>query len=249
GCIACSGLKKSTTEEFIKRAREIHGNRYNYDKVKYINNITKVIISCPVHGDFEQVPKSHLKKKGCDSCGGSAKLSTEEFIKRARKIHGDNYNYDKVEYISTKEKVIITCPYHGDFEQCPENHIGLAQKCPRCRISKGENRVESFLKNRQIKYKVQYFFKDCRDRRKLSFDFAIFINDKVGLIEYQGIQHYEQIGFGGDTTNSVFEKSIRRDLVKADYAKTKEIPLLLISYTEFDKIENIIEKFIVENFS
>lgn len=90
-------LKKLTTEEFIKRAKAIHGNTYDYSKVEYVNSKTKVIITCPVHGDFEQLPHNHLRGCGCDKCaqeeiGRRARLTKEQFIKKARKVHGNMYN-------------------------------------------------------------------------------------------------------------------------------------------------------------
>ncbi|HTA26500.1 MAG TPA: DUF723 domain-containing protein [Bacteroidia bacterium] len=243
GCAKCAHFL--TTEEFIGKAKKEHGdNRYNYDKVHYIDQRTKVTITCPIHGDFEQTPVKHLMGRGCTKCSGGIKYSTEEFIAKAKQKHGDSrYNYDKVKYINTNTKVIITCIYHGDFKQAPNSHI-QGQGCSKCKIPKGEKKVEDFLIGRKIKYEWQYSFEDCIATRKLSFDFAIFINDKIGLIEYQGEQHYFQIGFGKDTANSTLEKNIRHDKIKEDYAKDNEIPLLLIPYTEFDNIEKVVEDFI-----
>ena len=120
------------TQEFIKRAREIHGDKYDYSKVEYINNKTKVCIICPVHGEFWQIPYTHIKGFGCSRCGGTGKLSLKEFIEKAREIHGDKYDYSKVEYKGMHTKVCIICPEHGEFWQKPCNHINLKQKCPQC---------------------------------------------------------------------------------------------------------------------
>src|ERR1035437_3659881 len=98
--------KKLTTEEFIIRAKAIHGDKYDYSKVKYINARTKVIIGCknPLHEDYEQVPDAHLRGQGCKECGikhrsDSRKSNTKEFIERAIEIHGEKYDYSKVEYV------------------------------------------------------------------------------------------------------------------------------------------------------
>ena len=123
--------RRLTTEEFISRAREKHGDKYSYDKAKYYNNITKVIITCPVHGGFEQIPHDHTNGAGCPHCSGNARLTTEQFVEKARKTHGDRFNYDKAKYKNNCTKVIITCPKHGDFEQEPANHY-KGQGCPRC---------------------------------------------------------------------------------------------------------------------
>lgn len=125
-----------TTEEFIKRAKEIHGNKYNYSMVEYINYETKVCIICPIHGKFWQTPLNHLVGKGCKKCGimntiKKEKLTTEEFIKKAKEIHGDKYDYSKVKYIDSHTKVCVICPIHGEFWQSPTNHLSN-NGCPKC---------------------------------------------------------------------------------------------------------------------
>lgn len=83
----------------------------------------KVIITCPIHGDFEQCPEKHLKGFGCPVCSGRDGITTEKFIKRAKEIHGNKYDYSKVDYKDNKTKVTIICPKHGEFEQAPSNHL------------------------------------------------------------------------------------------------------------------------------
>lgn len=127
---------KLTNEIFIKRARDIHGDKYNYSKVSYKNFKTKVIIICPIHGEFEQRPDHHLNKVGCKQCGfknGSNKhrYTLEQFINKARKIHGIKYDYSRVNYTSNNTKVIIICPEHGEFEQTPGSHTN-GSGCPQC---------------------------------------------------------------------------------------------------------------------
>ena len=123
GCSKCAGRYQPSTEEFIERAREIHGDTYDYSKVSYINSNTKVTIICKTHGEFQQRPQKHLIKRGCDICGGSYKSNTEEFIAKAKEIHGDTYDYSKVEYIDRKTNVIIICKKHGEFPQTPKTHL------------------------------------------------------------------------------------------------------------------------------
>lgn len=123
GCSKCGGTDSYENSEFIDRAKSIHGDTYDYSKVEYSSNKRKVIITCKIHGDFLQKPNSHLQGKGCPSCGGTKKLSTEDFINRARVVHGDRYSYSKSEYTNNQTKIIITCKNHGDFEQLPANHL------------------------------------------------------------------------------------------------------------------------------
>lgn len=125
-----------TTENFIQDARKIHGNKYNYSKVEYINSTTKITITCPIHGDFEQTPHNHLRKRGCPQCGREQsekkrRLGLSGFIEQAQKVHGNEYDYSKVEYINNCTKVTIICPIHGDFEQTPSTHL-QGKKCPLC---------------------------------------------------------------------------------------------------------------------
>ena len=139
--------KKKTTEEFIQEARDVHGNKYDYNKVDYVNCMTKVCIICPEHGEFLQLPSSHLYGRGCKKCANEAtgercRSSKSDFIKKSREIHGDKYDYSKVEYVSSATKVCIKCPQHGEFWQRPSSHIrGCA--CPKCSADKTRERLTS----------------------------------------------------------------------------------------------------------
>ncbi len=129
-------MKGLTKENFIEKAQKIHGNKYDYSKVDYIDNKTKVCIICPKHGEFWQRPDNHLHGAGCYKCGRNIMgkkqtKNTEMFITEAKKIHGDKYDYSKTKYISCFEKVCIICPEHGEFWQRPANHL-QGQGCPRC---------------------------------------------------------------------------------------------------------------------
>ena len=123
--------KKKTTVEFINEARKVHGEKYDYSKVEYRNNREKVIIICPEHGEFLQSPEKHLSGQGCPACGGTKKNTTDIFIEKARKVHGEKYDYSKVEYTTNKKKVCIICPEHGEFWQDPHNHL-KGKGCPVC---------------------------------------------------------------------------------------------------------------------
>lgn len=131
--------RKLTTEEFIEKARAIHGDKYDYSKAEYVDTCTDVVIVCPIHGEFPQKPVDHTsRKRGCPQCGveksAEAKRKTaEEFIKEAKAIHGDYYDYSKVEYRGTKQYVKIICKRCGcTFPQKPEVHLGNKSGCPDC---------------------------------------------------------------------------------------------------------------------
>ncbi len=139
GCIKCATTarvlsKTLTTEKFIKRARLVHGSKYNYGRTDYIRNLDKITITCPDHGDFSQLPGNHLAGKGCVKCSGTHSHTTDEFIEKARGVHDDKYNYDRTVYVSNKEKATITCPEHGDFQQTPSKHL-QGQGCSKCSIT------------------------------------------------------------------------------------------------------------------
>lgn len=141
GCSKCSVQKRAaesahTTAQFVQDANFVHDNRWSYDKTEYVNNHTRVIITCNIHGDFVQTPGSHKSGKGCPECGAEksveARRSTlESFIERANIMHGNKYVYDLVDYQRTHDKVEIKCHVHGIFNQVPSSHLQGAG-CPFC---------------------------------------------------------------------------------------------------------------------
>lgn len=138
GCPKCAGMEKGSTEEFIKKARLVHGNRYNYFKVVYSNNKTKVCIICPEHSEFWQTPDSHLRGSGCPQCGlhsshTAQRKNKKTFINQAKKIHGDKYDYSEVIYENDRTNVDIVCREHGVFRQSPAHHLS-GRGCPICAI-------------------------------------------------------------------------------------------------------------------
>lgn len=142
------------TETFIIKANYIHNNKYDYSKVYYVNNKTKVCIICPEHGEFYKSPDNHLHGQGCPTCSSKKKLTTEEFIEKAKTKHDDKYDYSKTEYKNIKSKVCIICPEHGEFWQTPDNHLH-GQGCPICKSNKlhndRKNNINSFIsKSREI---------------------------------------------------------------------------------------------------
>ena len=129
--------KNSALDKFIEKSRLVHGDKYDYSKVEYKNSQTKVCIICPKHGEFYQTPSGHVRGRGCPVCANEKRSkenrgSLEEFITQARKIHGDKYDYSKVEYCGVMKKVCIICPEHGEFWQTPSQHL-RGQGCPKCK--------------------------------------------------------------------------------------------------------------------
>jgi len=131
GCPECFGNKKINTELFIKKSNSVHNNKYDYSLVNYINNKTKVIIICPKHGEFKQIPSHHYKGIGCSECSKNKKITTEIFIERSKKKFANKYDYSLTKYINTKTKIKIICPVHGIFEQTFHNHLN-GKGCKKC---------------------------------------------------------------------------------------------------------------------
>jgi hypothetical protein len=131
GCPNCSKPSRLTNEVFIKRSKEIHYDLYDYSLVNYISSNAKVKIICKNHGIYEQIPKNHLKGTGCPNCCINKKLTKNDFIEKAKNIHGDKYVYDNIIYENIFTKITIICPEHGEFIQTPNDHIN-GHKCYKC---------------------------------------------------------------------------------------------------------------------
>lgn len=120
----------SSTQEFIKKSVLIHNNKFDYSKVKYLNNHTKIEILCPIHGSFMQKPNGHLNGKGCVKCAGRNRTS-KDLIREFINIHNNEYDYSLVKYVMATKKVDIICKIHGIFKQVVSTHLN-GHKCPKC---------------------------------------------------------------------------------------------------------------------
>ena len=165
GCPKCGLERKSkklslTTEQFIERSKIIHNNEYDYSQTIYKNASTKVDILCQQHGIFKQLPFAHLSGQGCPYCAGK-NITTEDFIKKAKLIHDEKYDYSKVNYVNNNTKVSIICAKHGEFLQSPSKHL-IGQGCPYCAIEKRRHNsilpIDNFIKraNKIHQYKYDY---------------------------------------------------------------------------------------------
>ena len=210
GCPKCAQKYTYTTEEFIERANIKHNYKYIYTDINYIDNTTKICVICPEHGKFWQTPLSHLKGNGCPKCAGNVLKTREEFIDDANKVHNFFFKYDKVVYLNTNTKVVITCPIHGDFEQLPSAHL-KGQGCPHC-YAEHKNLTETKLKreleSRNINFEYQKRF-DWLGLQSLDFYFPEYNS----AIEYQGRQHF--------STESYFYEFKRDEILNLDLRKLK----------------------------
>lgn len=136
GCPHCAWNPPRTQEDILLEFKRKHGNFYDYSKTIYLKKKSKVIIICPIHGQFEQTPDDHIKS-GCRRCGyiktGKAKkLTRDEVINKFKHRHGNFYDYSKFRYEISTEKSIIICPFHGEFKQNSNSHLS-GRGCPKCR--------------------------------------------------------------------------------------------------------------------
>ena len=223
GCSKCNGHYVPTTEEWIAFANKIHNGKYKYQKVSYVNCMSKVCIICPEHGEFWQIPNNHLKGQGCPKCGGTRVLTKEEFIKKAKNLHKDKYDYTKVNYVNNETKVCIICHEHGEFWQRPSHHTrGVG--CPKCNLSHLERSVMNYLDEVGFTYDYQKRFSWMG---KQSLDF--YLSDyKVG-IECQGGQHFFPVErFGGEDG---FKQTLERDKRKKALCEKHGVKLLYFGDT------------------
>jgi len=125
-------MRKLTIDGFILRAKKVHGDKYDYSETNYVNGRTKVNILCPLHGVFQQLPKNHLYlKQECPKCAGKGKSNNSRFIENSLNVHGNSYDYSKVNYLNNRSIVKIVCLKHGEFKQTPTRHLS-GDGCPLC---------------------------------------------------------------------------------------------------------------------
>ena len=165
-----------TTELWIEKAKKVHGDKYDYSNVNYINNRIPVEIICNIHGPFFQIPYSHLAGKGCNECAKINKAlhktsNTEKWVEKAKKIHGDKYDYSKSIYTKATERINIICKKHGMFSQRASDHLS-GYGCPKCGYEKVSadllSNKENFVKKANKVYSNKY-----------TYDNFIYINNKT----------------------------------------------------------------------
>jgi hypothetical protein len=154
GCQECSGLIKLTQEEFIRKSSSTHKNKYDYSLVDYKSRLEHVTIICPIHGEFSQTPKNHMRGNGCMLCGleivlqknKNSMMSKDTFLHLSEEIHNGKYDYKDVMYIDINTEVNINCPIHGLFKQLPKYHLrGGCIKCGGKELLTQEEVIERFV--------------------------------------------------------------------------------------------------------
>ena len=253
GCPLCAvekdaKRKTKTTEKFISDAKAVHGDKYSYYKAIYKGKKEKVTITCPIHGDFDMLPNNHTSmRQGCPYCAKEKEtMTTAGFIKRATEVHGDRYDYDKVNYVNYYTPVMITCQIHGDFPQLPYNHL-RGHSCQSCKQSHLEAKTMLALKKNNVKYEAQKRFSWLKNKNPMSLDF--YLPEYNAAIECQGQQHYEATG--GMFTEERMKYTQENDTLKFNLCKEHGIPIYYIRYDEDFKesINSLINNVLKQNVS
>ena len=138
---------------------KVHGDKYDYSKVEYVDYGTKLTIICPEHGEFHQTFYAHRKGHGCTKCAkkrtsSAQTFSNDQVIAKFREVHGERFDYSKVEYVNQNVKVIIICPEHGEFQQVFSNHLKTENPCPQCHKIARSKSVSGYKHSDETKQKM-----------------------------------------------------------------------------------------------
>ena len=225
--------RKLKIEEFVEKSNLVHNDKYDYSKVNYINSHTKVVVVCPKHGEFSVTPCNHLNGCGCPECkkdkiGGIKRKTIEEFIKEAKNVHNDKYDYEKAEYKTIDDPIIISCPIHGDFTQRPHDHI-RGHGCPKC-ANQQSLVEEEIYKHISSIIGEEHVLRRANDILDGKREIDIYVPSLKFGIEYNGL-HWHTEEFGKDR---FFH------LRKTEDALSKGISLIQIFEDEWEESKDIV---------
>ena len=225
GCKDCASEKRTLSlDEFIQRSISQHGEFFDYSKVTYSNSYTHVKIVCPVHGEFEMTPAHHMEGSGCRDCFEDRRRSTtEEFIRDAREVHGETYDYSEFIYEGIHETGKIICRIHGGFDQSRANHIHSRQGCPWCK-NKSEGKIAVILNEIAVVHQTYRIDEEDGSGKRFYYDFYLPEHDLI--IERDGEQHYKDIYFQKKRERTEQENDRR----KTELAKSKGLRVCRIPY-------------------
>ena len=235
---------------FIEKAKTVHGDKYDYSKTEYINSTTKVIVICKVHGEFKQFTNTHLIGRGCKKCfNDSLRFTKDEFAEKAKKVHGDKYNYSNVIYVKSNLKVIIDCKSHGHFEQCPSSHL-IGAGCPKCaNENKPFTNFEFIEKSKNIhnnKYDVSLVeYKNWKSKVKIICPIhGEFEQVASNHLTGRGCQKCgnKNVNLVSVDTESFINESNKKHNCKYDYSKTNyinsttKVKIICPEHGEFEQV-------------
>lgn len=244
GCLYCAKRAKRTHEEYIIDLAKVNANIEPLEE--YVNLKTKILHRCKVCGyEWKIVPTNLLHlKQGCSHCSGRAKLTHEEVVDIIYQI---NPNIEMIDtYIDDITKIRFRCKECGHIWYAKPNNIRNKKGCPKCSSSKGEKCISKYLDEHNIEYTQEYIFPNCKDEACLRFDF--YLPQHNICIEYDGIQHFQPIGFskeGKVNKDQSFAKIQKHDKIKNDYCAINGIKLIRIPYYDYNEIQQILSKSLI----
>lgn len=248
GCPECAGNKRKTTEYFKHEVYNLVGNEYEV-LGKYKNNKTKINMKHNICSTkFKVSPSDFLQGQRCPSCQKKIfRLKRQTPFEEVKQYieSFDGYVLLSITYEVAREKLQIKCPLRHIYK-ASLNSFKNGNRCPKCNESKGEKRISNLLNIHNVIHSPQYKFKDCKDKRPLPFDQAIF--DDYGnlycLIEYDGLFHFEPARFSKNKNKNIkkFKKVQLHDSIKNTYCEENNIKLVRIPYWDKDNIEKILTK-------
>ncbi|MFJ8243698.1 hypothetical protein [Peribacillus asahii] len=236
----CKCQMRKTHEEYLQQVKEVVGDEYTI-LGKYIESKSTVLTRHNTCGyEWNAQPSHLLTGKQCPRCQNCERKTTERFKEQVFERVGDEYSV-LGEYEGARKNILM---FHHECENeyyvTPDNFLSKHQKCPRCQDSKGVQEIVRVLTELEIEHGREHRIHECRYKRVLPFDVAVFENGKlIMLIEFDGIQHFQPSEFHGGQKG--FEGTKLRDSIKNKYCKDNNIPLLRIDYTQFDYIEEILK--------
>lgn len=254
GCTGCPVCKaeindqhylptRLTQDEFIAKAKLIHGDKYDYSQVKYVTVAVPVTVICPIHGPWQVRPGNHLyashgkAPSGCPICGQKVsnekkRHTKESFIQRARAIHGDTYDYKKVNYVGYHRQVEIICPKHGSFWTTPDAHL-KGGKCHYCACSVNELELHDVFMRMGISCIKEY--RILASNTQYRYDY--YLPELNMLVEYHGRQHYMPAFFNG--VQGLRER-LERDALKQNMAIAYGYSFISIPYDHPGTLEEYV---------
>lgn len=222
-CPKCCG-KNFTSDDRKLFCSIKHDYKYDYSKSDFSSVKNKTIVICGKHGEFKIDYDHHFNGNiGCLYCSYESR-DTNSFIEKAKKIHNDFYTYDKVEYKNSHEKIVVTCPIHGDFHQTPNAHLN-GQGCPKCGSGRIvlEDKVSKALNENGIPYTKNERPKWLKTESKGQLSLDFYLPKCNVAIECQGKQHF---GLGGWGKKFDFDRQFERDKWKLEQCKINTVDLV-----------------------
>ena len=218
GCPICgtesmANKQRMPLQDFIQKAKVRHDDFYDYSQVNYENTHSYITIICGIHGPFDQTPAGHLGGRGCTACGilkysDAQRFDKKKFITDSKKIHGETYDYSKIDYKGSNIPVTIICPKHGAFEQSYTHHVQRQQKCPSC--MNRDMDTKKFITRAKETHGEKYNYSNVD--YKLAKGKVVIICPQHGEFKQVAWNHLEGIGCPGcvDHLNSTGSQKIEQ---------------------------------------